>query len=81
MNVKQVILNTQLSMLNLGGDKMEKLKLYRQKMGLTQEELAKKSGISRVTISALENGRQETTTNTTIIALAGALGISAGDLF
>ena len=68
-------------MLDLGGDEMEKLKLYRRKIGLTQEELAKKSGISRTTISALENGKQETTTNTTIIALAGALGISAGDLF
>lgn len=58
-------------------DKLKKLRLERR---LTQEELAEKSGISRVTISLLENGRQKTTTNTTIIALANALNVPAGAL-
>ncbi len=30
---------------------------YRQKLKMTQEELAKKSGVSRKTINSLENGK------------------------
>lgn len=59
---------------------MDKLKKIRLERKLTQEELSKKSGISRITISMLENGRQKTTTNTTIIALANALDVPAGAL-
>lgn len=56
------------------------LKRFRLEKGLTQEALAEKSGISRVTIAKLESGAQKVTTNTTIIALADALGINAGEL-
>lgn len=59
---------------------MENLRKYRLQAGLTQEELSQKSGVSRVTISMLESGRQKTTTNTTILALANALNIPAGVL-
>lgn len=57
---------------------MEHLREIRLSKKMTQDELSKKSGISRTTISKLENGKQTTVTNTTIIALADALGIPAG---
>lgn len=59
---------------------MNKLKEIRLSKGMTQQELSEKSGISRVTISLLENGKQKVVTNTTIIALADALGVAAGIL-
>ena len=42
----------QLNLLDLG----KTIKTLRKEKGLTQQELAKKSGISRVTLSKLENG-------------------------
>ncbi|MES9636701.1 helix-turn-helix domain-containing protein [Megasphaera elsdenii] len=59
---------------------MKNLKRFREQRGYTQEELAHRAGISRVTISKLESGKQKTTTNTTILALAQALDVPAGDL-
>lgn len=55
----------------------EKIKNLRLKLGLSQEELAVKSGISRVTISKLENGSQNITTNKTLAMLGEALGCKA----
>ena len=59
---------------------MGSLKALREKKRMTQDELAEKSGVSRVTISKLESGAQRVTTNTTIIKLARALNVDAGDL-
>ena len=59
---------------------MEILKALRKERQMTQDELAEKSGVSRVTIAKLESGAQNVTTNTTIIKLAHALNIDAGDL-
>ena len=59
---------------------MENLKVLRQERQMTQDELAEKSGVSRVTIAKLESGAQEVTTSTTIIKLARALNVDAGDL-
>ncbi len=59
---------------------MGSLKALREKQRMTQDELAEKSGVSRVTISKLESGAQRVTTNTTIIKLARALNVDAGDL-
>jgi len=59
---------------------MGSLKVLREKKRMTQDELAEKSGVSRVTISKLESGAQRVTTNTTIIKLARALNVDAGDL-
>lgn len=36
-----------------------KLRYVREEIGMTQEELSKKSGISRTTISALENNEKK----------------------
>lgn len=48
---------------------------------MTQEELAEKSGISRATISSLENGSSKTTTVNTLIKLAAALGVAVSEIF
>ena len=59
---------------------MEKLKQLRAERGMTQEELAEKSGVSRVTISMLEAGKQRVTKSTTLVSLADALNVSVSDL-
>lgn len=58
-----------------------KIKEVREARGLTQEELAEKSGVSRGTISALENGAVRTTTTKTLVKLALALGVSVDQIF
>lgn len=58
-----------------------KIKEARLSCHMTQEELAKKSGISRATISSLENGTAKTTTVSTLTKLASALGVFPGELF
>jgi transcriptional regulator with XRE-family HTH domain len=42
----------------MGGEKMLKIKQYREKAGLTQEQLAKKVGITSVYLCYLENGQK-----------------------
>ena len=54
----------------------EIMRKWREKRGLTQPELAKLSGISQVTISALEIGRNSGGNLDTIELLSDALGLS-----
>ena len=56
------------------------LKELRLQADLTQEELAKKAGISRVNIAMLESGKQPTAKSDTIIKLAKALNVAPGVL-
>ena len=56
---------------------MPTLKELREQHFLTQEELAKKSGIAAVTINRLENDRQKPSFKT-IRKLATALGVEPG---
>ena len=58
-----------------------KIKYYRELKGLSQEELAETSKISRTTISGLENGTIKVTTNTTMDKISEALGVSTIELF
>lgn len=58
-----------------------KIKQYRELKGMSQEELSKQSGVSRVTISGLENETIKVTTNTTMDKIARALGVSTIELF
>lgn len=58
-----------------------KIKEVREARRMTQEELAEKSGVSRGTISALENGSVRTTTTKTLFKLAKALGTSVDQIF
>ena len=56
-----------------------KLKALRARQGLTQEQLAEKSGVSRTYLARLETGRQDPTLST-LEKLAQALGVKAGRL-
>lgn len=58
-----------------------KIKDFREAKGMTQEELARKSGVSRGTISALENGTERTTTTKTLFNIAKALDTTVDRLF
>lgn len=60
---------------------MNKLKKLREKRKLTQEELANKAGVSRVTISNLENGTYENINLSTLRKLASALHVPVGYFF
>ena len=57
------------------------LKIARIKKNLTQEELAKKSGISRNLISKVENGNMEKISYEKMNKIAKVLGVSVKELF
>ncbi len=54
----------------------ERLKSLRELKGLSQNELARRAGINRPTISELESGRQQDVTVETARRLARALEVS-----
>lgn len=58
-----------------------KVKEAREAKGMTQEELAKKSGVSRQTISAIENNDAKETKIGTLMALAEALETTVDAIF
>ncbi len=55
---------------------MQELKKYRIAAGLTQEQLAEKSGISRTTIANIERGSQSFIKSSTVIKLAETLKVA-----
>lgn len=57
------------------------LKDKRIKAGLTQDELSKKSDVSRAIINGLESGRIDTTTTKTLRKIAEALNSTVSDIF
>lgn len=58
-----------------------KIKEMREERGMTQCQLAEKSGVSRMTISALENGGERVTTTKTLVKIADALNVTIDELF
>lgn len=58
-----------------------KIKEFRKKRKMSQEELAKKSGVCRSTISALENGTERTTSTKTLLSIARALDTTVDNIF
>lgn len=58
-----------------------RIKELREAQNMTQEELSKKSGISRGTISALEGDMMRETTTKTLVKIAQALGSTVDQLF
>lgn len=58
-----------------------KLKEIREEIGMSQEELSEKSGVSRTTISELETEKKEVTTNITLEKIAKALNKKVADIF
>lgn len=58
-----------------------RIKELRIKKMLSQDELAKKSGISRATIAHLESNKQQEVKLGTLKALASALQVQISDLY
>lgn len=58
-----------------------KLKECREELKMTQEELSKKSNVSRTIISGLESGAITVTTTGTLVKLANALNKTVQDIF
>lgn len=58
-----------------------KVKQFRERKKMTQEELSEKSGVSRAIISRLESGEEVVTTTETLIKIATALNCKVGDIF
>lgn len=59
----------------------KELKIRRVAKDLTQKDLAKKSGVSRATISAIERGSTEAVNMSTLKKLATALDCTVADFF
>lgn len=57
------------------------LKEIREEEGISQEELSKKSSVSRTIISELENNKTDVITNATLEKLANALERKVTDIF
>ena len=55
------------------------IKDRREELRMTQEELAQKSGVSRQTISSLENGKYENVLVGTLASIAKALDTTVDD--
>lgn len=60
---------------------MYMIKQIREQKGMTQQELAKCSGVSRAIISKLENNEATVTTTETIRKIAIALECKVSDIF
>lgn len=58
-----------------------RVKELREAKGMTQEELEKKSGVSRQSISAIENNKVEQVKSGTLLAIAEALETTIDNLF
>lgn len=58
-----------------------RIKEERLQQKMTQEELARKSGVSRATISGLESGSITVTTTDTLVKIALALDRKVSDIF
>ena len=58
-----------------------RLKEIREEKGITQEELERTSGVSRQTISAIENNNDYQAKTGTLIELARAMGTTIDKLF
>lgn len=58
-----------------------KIKYYRELTNLTQEELSKKSKVSRNTISSLETGSNNNITYDTMLKIANALNEKVSTIF
>lgn len=58
-----------------------KIKDRREALRMSQEELSAKSGVSRQTISSIENNPEKSVSTKTLEKIAFALGTTIGNLF
>jgi transcriptional regulator with XRE-family HTH domain len=61
------------------GDLGSNLKAARTKLGLTQEQVAERSGVHATEVSRIEAGKRDPQVST-VIKLAGAVELSPGQL-
>ena len=79
-NAIYILHNVNYILLIMNTDNRIRIKLARIENNLTQEELAKKVGVTRQTIGLIENGRYNPTLNL-CIAIAKALHKTLDELF
>ena len=60
---------------------MNRVKYYRELKKMSQEQLETASGVSRQTISDLENNKKDNVLAKTMVAIADALDESVQDVF
>ena len=60
---------------------MNRVRYYREQKNMSQKQLSKKSGISRPTISAIENNDKYDIKIGTMVAIADALEQKVEDVF
>lgn len=71
-----------LTLSGMGGERMGcNIKNRREELRMTQDELAKKSGVSRQTISSIEKNAGRNTSTKTLQRIANALGSTVSELF
>ncbi|WP_251205332.1 helix-turn-helix transcriptional regulator [Acetatifactor aquisgranensis] len=58
-----------------------KIKEQRDKLGMSQSDLAEQSRVSRTTISGLESGSIKVTTTETLLKIAKVLKCNVADIF
>lgn len=58
-----------------------RLKEYREKKGMSQQELSEKSGVSRTTIVMLERNEAKVVKTDTLIKLAATFGVPVTRIF
>ncbi|WP_280314467.1 helix-turn-helix domain-containing protein [Nocardia wallacei] len=58
----------------------QQVRQIRRRRGMTQQLLADRAGMSRGAIAKYENGERPVDSRRTLLALAGALGVTLGDL-
>jgi DNA-binding XRE family transcriptional regulator len=58
-----------------------KLKNYREELGLTQSELAEKSGVARTIVSYIETEKEVDVKLSTLTALSNAVGKKVSEVF
>lgn len=70
-------------MMNEKGDRKMgfRIRECRNEINMSQEELSKKSGVSRTIISGLENGTITVTTTETLLRIARAMNKKVVDIF
>lgn len=56
------------------------VRLARLQLGISQVELAKKAGVNRAAVTAIEDGRTKNPSDTILLPLASGLGIAIEDL-
>lgn len=60
---------------------MNRLKALREEKGISQAELAKLTGLSRTTISKIENGEAVNVNTKTIVKIAEVFAVQPSEIF